>query len=362
MKLKKFYFILLLILSSLSLTGCSNIFIASNTVLTLSSEMKPTANINSLITEQPGKVRSITNDRENILSISQNNNTYAIDNFQVKSNTLVNLIYSETQIFDVQAAGEGFFYSRINPSDSTNIQIIWSTFDKTVERTITDSLDAAGEIIYAYDNDKVVYINNGSTLVFSNSNGVKNKYELNFQAEISNLYWSDRDNVGFIIARVRGADSFDLYQLLPNGDDLKVNPIASNVIDMDFQKTTSQLVYLTQSNHNVECYILENIQNIKNTRIFGEENLEKVSFNDTGDSLYVAKTFGNGVRSAIWYYDLNTKKQYQIISPMRLISNIYSVGEYNIVYSVSQLTYLEASNIIRTNYYISHLTFDINLE
>lgn len=356
---------ILLLLSTvqlLFLSGCANIFIADDTVLTISDTNTQTAKINSLITEQPGLVSCFSQDHNTILSISSSNNLYSIDNYSILDNSLVNIINSDTRIFDIQAAKGGFFYSRINPSDSANIQISWSTYDKSIERTITDSLDNASEIIYAYGEDSVVYINNNNSLVFSNSNGSKTKYDLNVEVEVSQLVWSSKEDVGFMIAREGSSENYRLYHLLLEDDKLAVNPIANNVIDMNFSKKEDKLVYIIQSQQNVECYELSNITTINNKRLFGSDDITKISYSYDDNSIYYLKNFDNSLRSVIWYFNIETKEHLQLTSPMRLISDILPISNNEIVFSVSQLTYLEASDIIQTNYYITQLDYDLPIE
>ena len=257
---------LLIPLFLIFVTGCSNIFIADNTVLTINDENENIAIIDSINFKQPGKVCSKTKENK-LLSINKTNNLYSIDMYDPVNSTLVNLTTTENRIFDVQAAQDGFFYTRNNISDPSNILISWSSYDKTKERTITNQADSVDDTIYAYDGDKVIFINNGNELIFSDSSGKRKSYTLSFPIDVRKIKWS-KNSTGFIIGRELEEDEFNLYEIiLSDNDSVSINTIANNVMDMDLNKN-DELVYLEQTSSKTIAYIINNFETVNKIPLF----------------------------------------------------------------------------------------------
>lgn len=350
---------ILLFILTFFLTGCSNALLADNTVFVLDNSQPKVARINSVSNDQLGNIKSKTPENL-ILSISHSGNSYYIDQFDPDRNTLVNVISSEGRIFDVQGAKEGFFYTRENPVDDSGIQIYWSSYDKTTERTITEVADNIDPIIYAYGTDRVVYINNGNELTISDSAGFKNTYTLDYPVELSKINWNDSQNIGFIIARALDDDSYNLMKLtITEDNNLETENIANNVLDMDLSDDDSQLVFLQQDTNKTIAYELSNITTTNTEPIFSEDNIERISFSDDSDSFYYSVKMSFGVRSTIWYYEKGNKTKTQVSHPIRLISSIIPIKEGEIIYSIIQQSLQENYDIIQSYNYITNLNFTI---
>lgn len=340
------------------LTGCSSILIEEDTVLTLSSETPQTASINSLTTDQPGKVCDMTKDRKSILSIGRNNSNFTIDSYQIPGNSLVNLLTSESRIYDVKAADNGFFYTKLNPANMLNVQIIWSTSDLTVERVITDPYENVSETIFAYGTDNVIFISNNNELVFSNSSGVQRRYELGKQIEVSEIVWSESNNTGFLTGRDFGNDYFTLYQFNVNDSDFRMTGLMKNVLDIDLSDKSDMLAFCIQEEDTVQAYIISDIAQINPQRQFKQPELEKVCFSDDENTLFFTKHLGVGIRSTLWNYDISSKNTYQLTSPLRIVSDIIPFTVNNeVFFSIRQSSYNETNDVITSTNYISTLVY-----
>ncbi len=349
---------LLIPLFLIFVTGCSNIFIADNTVLTINDENENIAIIDSINFKQPGKVCSKTKENK-LLSINKTNNLYSIDMYDPVNSTLVNLTTTENRIFDVQAAQDGFFYTRNNISDPSNILISWSSYDKTKERTITNQADSVDDTIYAYDGDKVIFINNGNELIFSDSSGKRKSYTLSFPIDVRKIKWSSKNSTGFIIGRELEEDEFNLYEIiLSDNDSVSINTIANNVMDMDLNKN-DELVYLEQTSSKTIAYIINNFETVNKIPLFSENIIDNITFDVDNKGIIYSVQNSTGIRSNLWYFDKKNQKKTQLTSSIRLISSIFSTKANQIIYSISQQSYIENNSLIESNNYITNLIYSI---
>lgn len=350
-------FILILLCLIFFTTGCSNLFISDNTVVVIDREAKLTGKSESMVTTQRGRMCS--NSNNTFLSIGISNQSYSIDQYDPANNTLVNVIVSDTRIFEVQAAKEGFYYSRINPADPSNIQLIWSSFDKTTERTITTTADNIENIIFAFGNDRVVFINNSNEFVFSDSLGNRKTYPIDQPIDVSKLIWDDKNNSGFVIATEQEYNDYSLYRISLNNNELNSSYIASHVTDMDY--FNNNLVYLVQKDNKTFVYQIPNTEYPTPLPLFSDENIQNISYNNNGTAVYFSIRLNIGIRSTIWLYDLNSTLKYQLTSPIRLISPIFTGQNDNqIIFSVIQQYYQENNNIIQSQNYITNLKYSLD--
>lgn len=352
--------LLLLLLILITSTACTNFLIEDNEVLTLSSEMPLTANVNSLTTDQLGKVCDITKDEKSILAIGRNNSAYTIDSYQIATNSLVNITTSDSRIYDVRAAEDGFFYTRLNPNNSVNIQVLWATIDQSVERVITETYENISDAIFAYGNDNVVFINNSNELIFSDSLGMKESYSLEKQIEVSEITWSEEDETGFLMGRDYGDDYFTLYQFSVIDGQLRLKQISKNVLDINLSKSGSQLAFTVQEKNTVQAYTITDFTISSPKRIFKDTGIEKIHFSNDEKALYFTQELGVGTRSTLWHYDLENNNTYQLTSPLRICSEIIPVNKNNeVFFSASQSSYSETSDIILSSNYISRLVYTL---
>ncbi len=330
-----------------------------NTILPVEYEESQTAKIEELKTDQPGEVEAINNEHGFILSIGRKNEQYTIDQYQIDNQNLVNIITADTEISKVETAQDGFFYLKVNPSNTLTKQILWSTLDKSVERTITDTTENATEAFYAYGKDDVVYVNNSNQVVFSNSQGNKTVYDLNQNLSVTKICWSEVYNSGFFLARDDQSDTVTLYHLLLDGGELKVNATVKDVITFDLDSTKTRLVYSTQQKDGIDIYVIADIKTINPQKLFTGQNIDRIAV-DENKNVYYSKLLEIGERSTLWIYDNEKSQSYQLCSPFRLSSGIFPVkGENEIFFSAKQLSYLENSDIIQANNYITDLRFSL---
>ncbi len=351
-------FIALLLLSTLILTGCSNFLLADNTVLTIDTNKKQEFIIKSMNTEQPGIVRAKTNDNQ-VISTNSINDDYSIDLYDPNTSTLVNYITTDYRIFDVKAASDGLFYSRVMVNDPDNIQINWFSFDKATERTITTIADTPDSVLYAYDTDKVVYLDNGNEIVFSNSLGQNNVYTLDFPINLKEIIWCDKAETGFLIGNQDGMDSSDLYQFRINDDNtLNVNKISSNTLDMDLNKDENKLVYLSQNGNKTFIYEISDFKSVSPTPLFSDMNLERVSYN--GENLFFSRSENRRTQSTIWFFDRQAQSANQVTSPFGINSPIIVTNNNEIVFSFDERTYQDVTASYQMYSFIANFRFDQN--
>lgn len=360
MKLKIITISSVLMILVLVLSGCSSIFIPNDTVLTVKPAVGKTAVIDSFTAAQPGNVRCFSNKDQYILTTGRSQTGYTVDQYQLSTGTLVNITSSETPIESVQSTEDGFYYLRQNSGDATHLQLIWSTNDKTLEKTVTDATEMTSRAFYAFGKNKAVYADSTNQLVFTDAAGNKTKYALSDVLNVTDIVWSEDNQVGFMTASVDNSDNIGLYQILLKDGRLLINQIDSEVISMAFCPEKNIFAYICQKGEKADLYLLTDIRSLNLQKKLEQSNMERMTFDQGGDRIFYSLSADNvsGIRSTVWEYNLETGAYFQITAPIKLTSDILVPAKKNtLFYSTSEITSMENSKTLQNIKMINKLDY-----
>ena len=129
-------------------------------------------------------------------------------------------------------------------------------------------------------------------------------------------------------------------------------------MDMDLNKN-DELVYLEQTSSKTIAYIINNFETVNKIPLFSENIIDNITFDVDNKGIIYSVQNSTGIRSNLWYFDKKNQKKTQLTSSIRLISSIFSTKANQIIYSISQQSYIENNSLIESNNYITNLIYSI---
>lgn len=352
---KMIAFCILLIFFSVFSGGCQSILISQNEPITVQSSFfdpddvqnGEQLSIDSISKLGHGIVQDIST-QNNALLITDTTKappiTYNVNLLNLSDNALSSFVNSDKQqnnaIFD--SDNNGVFYIEKNASDSTatNSQLVWTSIDRTVTKTISNPNENVQNTLCLANNQTVLYLNIDNEIIQKDLAGHQKKYQTQNHYFIDKMRYQSGSNTLYFLGKKDVDDEFDnLYSATletnEQGQDtnmLKTKQIAQDVIDFDINDKNTQIAYIEKFNnsHQIVSINLSNMQkrNIK------KDNYNSIIYAQDNSHIIVTKSDNNGEQDqqSIWIINQDKKTQQQLTSPMLISSPIIPSKDKNSLY------------------------------